>query len=1134
MWALSALLLALGAAAYHFKWFSALDHSIPSAGEQQTLEAKNPMMELLSPDETGIDFANEIVPTEQNNVVNNINFYNGGGVCAADFNNDGLTDLYFVSGSGKNKLYMNQGNFKFKENAEAAGVASPDGFESGATIADVNADGFMDIFVNRAGPKDYPGRGCQLFVNNPDKPGYFTEMAEAFGLKDDSPVTGAAFFDYDLDGDLDCYILNHSEDLTFPNKINLRKLEDGTLRTDLTPKEKYDSDRFYRNDGPGPLSANGIKTCRFKEVSKEVGIQNMGFGLSVSIGDMNNDGFPDVYVANDFVQPDNFYYNNGKGQFTDKLDAALRHNSVFSMGVDLSDFDNDALLDVFSLDMLPSDNTRQKISQTTNSLSRYTSIVQYGQIEPVTRNTLQRNNGNGTFSDVACLAGVYKTDWAWNCLICDLDNDGVKDMYISNGYPKDVNSRDYKDFILPEATKTTPLNQMNFAQMKDLISKMPNYKTRNFFYRNAGNWQFEDMNGQWATVAPSWSCGAVWCDLDNDGDLELVVNNLEEPAFVYKNLAREKNATHYVQITPKGAASNPFAFGTSVLIENNGVKQFQELYPNRGIFSASEPMFHFGLGNASAIERLTIRWPDGKTQTLINVAADQQLTLQYADASGYVASLAPPVREDKWFKDVSNQVNAPFLHRESGFIDFERWEMHPWTISDLGPLVTIGDVNTDGLDDFFIGNGFDSPSAIYVQNQNGTFRPTSMKLMDTYKNFEDDGAVFFDADGDGDQDLFVTSGGPDATSDLAWQPRLYVNDGKGEFSNETSTRLPEIRCLAQRAAAFDMDKDGDQDIVMGGRIMPNQWPLTPKSFVLRNDKGKFTDISDQAGGDFTYCGMVTDLAWSDLNGDGQSELVVTGEWMPVSVFAWEGNALRNVTERYGLSGTEGIWQRLCLADVDGDGDTDMVTGNIGLNTRHRAPFHCYASDFDKNGTLDPIVAIDVDGRQYPLMQREVLMKQMPALKKKFLYSKDYGSAQMKDLWGAEALEQSKHFVCNEIQSCWWENQQGKFVKHVLPMQAQASVVQGIIVYDFNADGQSDILLSGNKYGFDVETNSCDAGNGVFLLGRGQGKFDWTDNLATGFWASLEARDMGLIKRGGKKPLVIVSNNNTITQFFEVK
>jgi enediyne biosynthesis protein E4 len=1099
-----------------------------------TKNAEHPLLELLSPEATGITFANQILETEQNNVLKNINFYNGGGVCVADFDLDGLQDVYFICCNGKNILYKNEGNFHFRDVTDEAGVASVEGFESAAGVADINADGLPDIYLCRSGSVRTPEREIKIYINDPARPGHFSEQGANYGLNDKSPATGMCFFDYDNDGDLDCYILNYPENQALSNELLLKMDNFGKVTADLEPKQEFDSDRLYRNDGRQPDGA-----WHFTEVSKSAGIHNLGFGLSVSSADINRDGYMDLYVANDFLQPDNLYINNRKGGFTDQLKTAFRHNSVFSMGVDINDFDNDGLLDIFSLDMLPSDNYRQKASKTTNPLSRYLSIVQSGIIPPVTRNTLQRNNGDGTFSDLACLSGIYKTDWAWSCLMADFDNDGFRDIYITNGYRKDVNDRDFHDFIIPEFTKTKKLGEMNMSELQDFLSKVPVYKSFNFVYQNKGNWQFEDQSGKWATIPPTWSCGSAWADLDNDGDLDLLVNNLEEPAMVYKNLSREQNKGHYLQAKLQGSTNNPLAVGASVLIEyNGGQQQFQELSPNKGIFSSSEHLIHFGVGNAQVIDKLSVRWPDGKTQVLTQVPTNQRLTLRYADASGSpVPSLIPAVAANPLFQETNAGNQVAYRHKENNFVDFETWPLLPWTISDLGPLMAVGDINNDGLEDVFVGNAFDSPAALLQQNADGSFKAVSQAVFDTYKNYEDNGAVFFDADKDGDQDLLVSSGGPEASSDQAWQIRLFINDGKGKFSNETVERLPVLKDLCMRMSVQDYDNDGDLDIFAGGRIVPQKWPLTPRSVVLRNNNGKFEDVTEQIGGDFARCGMVTDMLWQDLNGDQKPELVVAGEWMPVSVFAWTDGKLRNMTANYGLDKTNGLWNRLVAADLDGDGDQDLVAGNLGLNTRftasETAPFHVFAADFDKNATLDPMVAQEDKGRMVPLMQKEVVLKQMPILKKKFLYSRDYAAATLQDLFAAKDLETAQHLLCYELQSCWFENKQGQLIKHVLPVAAQVSTVQGMIARDFDQDGALDLLLAGNKYGFEVETNQADASVGVFLKGDGKGGFQRVDNRKTGFWAPWEARDMALLRGSGGKNLVVVSNNNRALQVFKV-
>jgi hypothetical protein len=1090
------------------------------SGSEPTLTAKKPLLQLLSPGETGIDFENQITEDATHNIFSNINQYNGGGVAVADINNDNLPDIYFISTSGKNRLYLNQGNFKFKDITDSAGVGSADGFETAVTAADVNADGWLDFFVSRAGPEP-TGREARLFINNQNLT--FTERAKEYGLADRSPASGANFFDADNDGDLDCYVINHPVNLDHANKLVLKYGADGkTLVPNLDPQVEHDSDNFYRNE-------NG----KFVNASKSAGIQNLGFGLSVSVSDINGDGWPDIYVGNDFVQPDNLYINNQKGGFTDQMSQHFRHNSMSAMGAELVDFDNDTRVDLLTVDMLPMTNYRQKLLKTTNDLSRYQSMVQYGYPRSVARNVLQRNNGNGTFSDIACLTGLYKTDWSWSCLLVDLDNDGWRDLHISNGYRREVTHRDYADFLLPEVNKLRADKSKNPLVF---LEQLAEYKVRNVIYQNKGNWQFEEKSGDWMTMKGSWSSGGAWADFDADGDLDLVVNNLEDPAFVYKNLCVEEGRGRFLQAKLQGGPGNPFAVGASVLLEHQGTRQYQELNPNHGIFSSVEHLIHFGVGQTAQVDKLTVRWPDGKFQVLTNVPTNQRLQLKYTDASGYIAHLAPPTLSDKAFfheKD-AKAAGLTFSHKENPFNDFEAWLLNPWTLTDLGPIMAVADVNADGLDDFFIGNAFDSPSAIYLQNANGSFRETSVSVTAEDRFFEDHGGLFFDADGDKDLDLFVVGGGPDANSEAAWQCRLYLNDGKGNFS-KASDALPVFKDLALRSAAHDYDGDGDLDLFIGGRLLPKKWPLTPRSVVLQNNGGKFTDVTSQVAGDFETCGMVTDLSWADLDKDGQKELVVVGEWMPLMVFKLSNGKLSNATEQFGLANTEGFWNKLTMADLDQDGDLDLVTGNLGLNTRYtatpEAPFYCFAKDFDNNGTVDPIMAYSELGKVYPLMQRDVMVKQMPILKKRFLFHKEYAKAEIWDIWPKKELNEALTLKMTTLEHCWWENTGGKFVQKSLPFQAQMAPVYGIICQDFNKDGHLDILMAGNKYGLEVETNPCNAGNGIFLAGDGKGHFTWIDNTMSGFWAMKEARDLALLKSVGGKSAILVANNSGPIQLY---
>ncbi|MBK6996215.1 MAG: VCBS repeat-containing protein [Lewinellaceae bacterium] len=812
------------------------------------------------------------------------------------------------------------------------------------------------------------------------------------------------------------------------------------------------------------------------------------------------------------------------------------------MGTDLSDFDNDGLMDLFAVDMMPPNNARHKTVRTFNSNSFHVLLKQSDLFEPVTRNVLQRNNGNGTFSDIGCQAGVFRTDWSWSGLVADLDNDGNRDIYVTNGFRRDFINIDYSEFT--KQLKEREITKEVLAQYKTLeefLDKAPSFKARDFVFRNTGNWQFEDKGGDWATMKATWSCGAAWADLDLDGDLDLVVNNLEDPAFVFKNLSREQNKGNYLQAKLQGSPRNPFAVGASVLIEyNNGQKQYQELNPNRGIFSASEHLIHFGLGSISTVDKMSIRWPDGKIQVLTNVPTNQRLELDWKNASGYVSHLIPPYSGPTYLTETTAKSGINFVHQENKYNDFEAFPLNIWMLSEMGPLIEKGDVNGDGLDDFFVGNSVSKPAALYIQSANGRFNLSNEQLWEKEKGYEDHGAVFCDLDADGDQDLLVLSGGIEAPKEIrikAWKHRIYLNtDGKGNFQKVASNLGTDNADLSLRLVAHDYDNDGDQDLFIGGRAVGDNWPLTPRSVILRNERGSFTDVTASIAKDFERCGMVTDMHWADLDGDKQQELVVVGEWMPVSVFKFVGGKLVNSTAQFGLNKSNGIWNCVTVADLDNDGDLDLATGNFGLNTRYTAsesePFGCYAKDFDNNGTLDPIVTFYENGKIYPLVQKEVMVKQIPSLKKKFLYASTYATATIEEFWPKKDLDAALKLFAYDFETCWWENQGGKFVRHSLPFQSQISAIHGIVAEDLNGDGHLDLLMAGNKSGLEVGSGLYDAGNGVFLSGDGKGNFSWVNNLQSGFWAMREARDLVMLRGAGGKRFFLVGNNNSALQIFE--
>lgn len=1107
----------------------------PQSGSEPTLTATNPLLKFVTASESGLDFENQIIESFENNPTTNVNIYNGGGLAIADVNNDGLPDAYFVNANGPNKLFLNDSKpgagIHFRDATPGSGLESPDGFESAVTAVDINADGWMDFYICAAGPYEPEKCRNKLFVNNQN--GTFSEKAKEYGIDAETKSTGAAFFDHDLDGDLDMYLVNYPQSFDFTSRIEANiDPKTGKYVASNEPKTPLDSDRFYENDGKG----------HFTDITKKAGVSNFAYGLSVAISDLNADGWPDIYVGNDFIHPDFLYINQRNGTFKNELAAYMKHVSQHTMGVDIADFDNDGLVDLCAVDMLAHERVRAKSTMNSSSQTGYNQRIEHGYFDQTVRNTLQKNNGpdpvtgQRTFSEVGCLAGIYNTDWSWSGLFMDLDNDGFKDLGITNGYRHEVNDLDFFNFTLAEIIKQPIKNQ--FADVSDFLKTIPSYKLRNYLFRNRGDLTFEDMTGKWATVPGSFSSGAAYADFDRDGDLDWVVTNLDDKPFLYENLQNTRPDNHFLQIKCTGAGQNPFAIGTTATISTpDGVEQLVELNPVRGIFSTVEPVLHFGLGKNTTVQKLTVRWPNGRSTVMENVAANQFLTLKMADAT---LKTVPPPRPISFFKNVTAASGVNFRHRENVFDDFSKNFLQPWKLSELGPALAAADVNADGLDDFFVGNAFDSPGALFLQNENGSFRQSSQPVFDADKMFEDCGALFFDADGDGDADLLVLSGGHEATNPAAWQPRLFVNDGKGDFVKKADA-LPAILSEFQAAAAHDFDGDGDLDLFLGGRL-GKIYPEAARSFVLKNEtsKGggsaKFSDATAQIAGDLEKAGMVTGLHWANLDPDPSPELIAVGEWMAVSVFKMEGGKLKNHTKKFGLEKSAGLWQSLSVGDLDGDGDQDLLTGNFGLNTRFRAsetqPLAIFYNDFDGNGSTELILTMyEPDGKRYPTARQDVVLKQMPSLKKKFLYARDYANAALNDLFAKEKIYAAQQVSANTLATCWWENRDGIFTCHVLPMTAQVAPGLATAIADLTGDGLPDIFVGGNKYGIEVETGRCDASVGALFSGDGKGGFSFISNSKSGIRADKEARGVVVLRGANGRKLVVVANNNDGVQVF---
>ncbi len=1070
-------------------------------------------------EQTGITFENSINEKVEFNGLDYDYLYLGGGAAVGDFNNDGLQDLYFSCSMGTNKLYLNKGNLQFEDVTEKAGVAAKEGIKTGITLVDINADGLLDIYQCRSGTKPSE-RSNLLFINKGNL--VFEESAAQYGLLDQCATNSANFFDMDNDGDLDVYLINHPINFKTVNSLRLQQDTKGGVHRITTPEDAYESDRLYVN--------NGNNT--FSDISKQAGIINRAFGLSTCVSDFNNDGYKDIYVCCDYAEPDIIYINNKNGTFSNQIDTYMRHFTNNSMGSEIADINNDGFPDIASLDMASEEPYYQKILMTSMRKDRYAALVKYGYGKQIMRNMLHINNGNGTYSDIGQLAGIATTDWSWAVLMADYDNDGWKDMYVTNGFYRDLTNLDYVHFTLDSIRKSSAITTQE--KLDAYYKLIPIHKVHNYMFRNKTDLTFEDVSMNWGFNDKTHSNGAAYADLDNDGDLDMVVNNQNDYAYVYQNQAREKNQNNYLQLSFEGMKNNPQGIGAKALLRNGTNIQYQDLTPTRGFFSSVQAILHFGLGKESTIDEIQITWSDGKIQSLKNVTANQHLVLHYSEAT--VGKFAPMVAPSTpLFKEVTGTMGLDFVHQENDFDDFNREFLLPHKFSTQGPHLSTGDANGDGLMDFYIGGALNQTGALYLQNSNGSFKRNAVATWEADKACEDIGSLFFDADGDKDLDLYVVSGGNELPNGVGnYQDRLYINDGKGNYT-KSADALPTLHNSEANVRAFDYDSDGDLDLFLGGRVTPERYPTTPPSVLLQNSGGKFKDVTSQVAPTFANVGMVSDLTFADIDGDQKAELIVVGEFMPISIFKYDGTVFKNITDASNLNATGGWWNTISTGDFDHDGDLDLVVGNEGTNTRLRAsekePINIFAKDFDNNGSIDPLIACYIQGKLCPLPQKDELLKQLPSLKKKFLRYHSYASSTMKDIYSESDLNSGIHFQTHTLASCYFENQGGKFVMRPLPIPAQISITHGILSQDFNQDGNLDILLVGNSNYAEVETGPYDAGNGCLLLGDGKGNFSFQRNLNTGFWAMKQARDLAVIPLANKKNLYLVANNNDKLQAF---
>lgn len=1058
----------------------------------------NTLFKLLPVADTHVDFNDTLTEGLNTNVLLYEYFYNGGGVAIGDVNNDGLQDIYFSGNLTTNRLYLNKGNMQFEDATDAAGVTGrPGPWKTGVCMADINGDGRQDIYVCYSGILPSFKRVNQLFINDGNDANgvpHFSEQAKQYGLADSGYSTQAYFFDYDRDGDLDMLLLHH-------NPHNLPVLDENGTAIMLKKPSTNIGVRLYKNE-----------KNHFSDITESTNISSseLTYGLAAGIADINGDGWPDIYISNDYGVPDYLYINNKNGTFTNQLQSSLGHISQFSMGDAVADVNNDALPDIFTLDMLPQDNRRQKLLFSPDNYEKFDVLLRSGFYYQYMRNMLHLNNGNNTFSEVGQLAGISNTDWSWAPLFADFDNDGWKDLFVTNGYLRDYTNM---DFIKYMNEYTQSKGRLQREDVLDIVQQMPASNVINYLFKNDANLTFTDVSKSWGINIPSNSNGAAYVDLDNDGDLDLVVNNINQPAFIYRNDENTKPGNHYLEIKLQGEGQNTQGIGAKVTIYNKDKKQYLEQMPSRGYQSTVSPILHFGLGADSTIDSLCIIWQNGKQQVLANIKANQVLALQQVNAKENYSIPAPE-------KTLFSEVKAPIDYKPAiiDINDFKRQALMTNPLSFPGPCLVKGDINGDGLEDIFAGGGDGQPGAIYLQEKTGSFTKKNEPVFERDKLSEDADAVFFDANGDGFTDLYVVSGGYGsyAADDSLLQDRLYLNDGKGNFT-KAANALPVMHVSKSCVRVSDVNGDGHPDLFVGGRVIPGRYPETPQSYLLINDgKGQFTDKITELAPALQKIGMVTDAVWIDMNGDNKNDLVVVGEWMPVTVFINANGKMENQTKNYFDKEYTGWWNKLTTGDFNKDGKQDLVIGNLGLNSQCKAsdsePAELYYKDFDDNGYVDPILCFYIQGKSYPYMSRDELFTQVNSMRKKFPDYKSYADATITDLFTADELKSANHIKANYLKTAYFESSpQNKFVEKPLPLQAQFSPVFTITPIDYDKDGNADILLCGNMNHARLRFGKYDANYGVLLRNDGKGNFSYVNQQQSGFQLKGDVRSVVQVK-----------------------
>ncbi|MFK7946048.1 MAG: VCBS repeat-containing protein [Saprospiraceae bacterium] len=1088
----------------------------------QTKSTTPKLFKKLKASHTNINFKNQITENDTHNILNFTNLYTGSGVGIGDFNNDGLQDIFFGGNMESSRLYLNKGNLKFEDITEKANIKT-DRWITGVSVVDINNDGWEDVYLCVSGNANMEQRKNLLFINNQDNT--FTEQTENYGIADTSQCTNANFFDYDKDGDLDMIVIVNPTDYKLFN-VN-------TIRKKKVNGESKSTDKLYQNNGDGT----------FTNVSAKAGILIEGYSLGLNVSDLNNDSWSDIYVTNDFMTNDIVYINNQDGTFTNRAAEMLKHTSFASMGIDVADINNDGNPEIYVLDMLPEDNYRQKMIAGSDNYDRFEYMIKTGYEPQYSRNTLQLNNGDGTFSEIGQLANIHKTDWSWSALFADYDNDGLKDLFVTNGFRRDLGDLDYINY-----TNTNPFGNPE-ARKKDQLKRIleqPGAKLSNYIYKNENGLTFSKKSIDWGIDEPSYSHGASYADLDNDGDLDLVVNNVSQEAFIYENQANTLLENNYLKVAietknqSSGDSKSPddLAYlGTKVTLFYNNQIQYAELTPYRGYQSTVEKTLHFGLGKIGKVDSIKVNWTNGKSTTIKDVKVNQTIEIS--------PNFKLLDRQLEVVHPIAKQLFQPinlfnYTHQEDVQIDFNLQSLLPHQHSKNGPCIAVADVNNDGLKDIFIGGSAGFSGTFFIQEkgkQTISHQVTSSHLMTKFREVklnqdiekEDTDCLFFDADNDGDLDLYVVSGSVIySNQNDIYQDRIYINDNGNFVKNDDI--LPKVNSSGSIVIATDYDNDGDQDLFIGGRVTPTKYPIIPNSYLLENNNGKFKDVTSKS---LKNVGMVTDAIWADIDNDEDDDLIIVGEFMPITIFENQNGI---INYQLSIVNSNGWWNCVKQGDFDNDGDIDFIAGNLGLNTNFRAskgePVCLYANDFDKNESIDPVMCQYVDGVEIPIPSRDKLIKQIPPIKVRFTTYKNYANAGFSDVFKKAEKKNMQVLEANEMQSCYIENVgNGQFKIHHLPIEMQFAPINDFLIEDVNQDGNLDVLAVGNNYSTEVGQGRYDAFTGALMLGDGKGNFEVKRGESCGLKADKDAKTIKKLRLENKKTIYIIGNNSADLQIF---